>query len=119
MCLDLVRGALASPGDAAGAVVRAPAESLHAARHRQLLSTYRALQGLEPWVRWMSRRSEGASAAAQLRGLEADAVAALDAHGLVGGKYAATLRGDIGRADPGGYAGRVPGRRTRVGSRRA
>ena len=111
MCLDLVRGALASPGDAAGAAVppESPAESLHAARHRQLLSTYRALQGLEPWVRRMSRRSEGASAAAQWMGLEADAVAALDAHGLVGGKYAATLRGDVVRADPGGWAGRVPG----------
>ena len=109
-CLDLIRGALGSQTDATLAAIQrdVPRASLHAARHRQLLSTYRALQQLEPWVRRMGDRPEAASATAEWIGLEADAIAALNAHGLLGGKYAATLHGDLVRADPGGYTGRPP-----------
>ena len=106
-CLQLIRGALAPPTAATFASIQhdVPGLSLHGARHRQLLSTYRAIQQLKPWVTWSARHQGDASSVAELIALDADARAALNAHSLLGGKYTAVLRGALGRADPGGYVG--------------
>jgi hypothetical protein len=96
-CLRLLRAAL-SPG-----------LSPQGARNRQLLSTYRAVRQLKPWVHWSAAQPGASSSIAELASIEAAALAALDAQGLLGARYAAVLQGGFSQSQPGGYAGRPPG----------
>jgi hypothetical protein len=96
-CLQLLRGAL-SPGP-----------SPQGSRNRQLLSTYRAVQQLKPWVQWAAGQPGASSSIAELASIEAAALAELDARGLLGARYSAVLQGGFTQSEPGGYAGRPPG----------
>jgi hypothetical protein len=110
-CLQLLRAVLSAPPATTLVTIQGavPGLSLHGARYRQLLSTYRAAQRLEPWVKSSAGQPGAEAVAAELTSIEADALAGLNAHGLAGARYAASVRGGFAEADPGGYAGRSPG----------
>jgi hypothetical protein len=81
VCLDLARDALASASDL------------------ELLQTYRAVEHLAAWARGDRRL------ASQWAGVESDARSHLASRGMAGGAYAAMLRAQLVRVDPGGYIG--------------
>jgi hypothetical protein len=110
-CLQLLRDALSAPAPAAPGSIQngVPGLSPRGLRNRQLLSTYRAVQQLKPWVLWSASQPGASSSIAELTSIEAAALAALERQGLLGGTYSAVLAGGFSQSEPGGYAGRPPG----------
>jgi hypothetical protein len=106
-CLDLVRAALPQPApplqEAAGQPQLAGVSS-DPGQRRRLLATYRAVQQLEPWVRW-SDETQGSFLALDLASLKTSARGALAAAQLLGPRYSAVLEGGAARAEGGGGLG--------------